>query len=225
MVAKRFAGFSGLDYAIMSGGDVAPLGGDAVTEIHKLFKWVNRSRRGVVLFIDEAESFLGQRTGGMSENLRNAITALLYHTGTASSKFMMIIATNRPGDLDSAIVDRIDESIEFPLPDVSERERLVSMYYKEYVSKQIEASISGVLKSVAQLVKGFSGREISKLMMSVHTHLVMGEADSKGGVAEVLLNVTRGKLSEHEKARKMAKEGYQFDHSKLEDKENMNTVN
>ena len=225
MVAKRFAAFSGLDYAIMSGGDVAPLGGDAVTEIHKLFKWVNSSRRGVVLFIDEAESFLGQRTGGMSENLRNAITALLYHTGTASSKFMMIIATNRPGDLDSAIVDRIDESIEFPLPDVGERERLVSMYHKEYVSKQIEGSISGVLRSVAQLVKGFSGREISKLMMSVHTHLVMGEAESKGGIGEVVLNVTRGKLSEHEKARKMAKEGYQFDHSKLEDKENMNTVN
>ena len=26
----------------------------AVTELHKLFKWVHRSRRGVLLFIDEA---------------------------------------------------------------------------------------------------------------------------------------------------------------------------
>jgi ATPase family AAA domain-containing protein 3A/B len=68
LVARRFAEYSDLDYAIMSGGDVAPLGGEAVTEIHKLFSWVSQSRRGVLLFIDEAESFLGTRTSGMSEN-------------------------------------------------------------------------------------------------------------------------------------------------------------
>ena len=36
MVASRIARGSGLDYAIMSGGDVGPLGRDAVTELHKL---------------------------------------------------------------------------------------------------------------------------------------------------------------------------------------------
>jgi ATPase family AAA domain-containing protein 3A/B len=205
LVAKKFAEFSGLDYAIMSGGDVAPLGKDGVTEIHRLFKWVNSSRRGVLLFIDEAESFLGQRTSGMSENLRNAITALLYHTGTASSKFMMIIATNRPGDLDSAIVDRIDESIEFPLPNVAERQELVGLYYKEYVGK--EGMGVKNFAPIAAMVKGFSGREISKLMMSVNTHLLMSP---KTAIEEVVLKVTKAKISEHEKARHMAKEGYQF---------------
>merc|ERR1719207_6954 len=68
MVAQRFAEYSGLEYAIMSGGDVAPLEEQAVTELHKLFKWVHRSRRGVLLFIDEADSFLGVRTKQMSEN-------------------------------------------------------------------------------------------------------------------------------------------------------------
>ena len=42
-----------------AGGDVGPLGRDAVTELHKLFDWASTSRRGVLLFIDEADAFLG----------------------------------------------------------------------------------------------------------------------------------------------------------------------
>ena len=55
LVAKQLARHSGLDYAIMSGGDVAPLGETAVEELHKLFKWAEASSNGLVLFIDEAE--------------------------------------------------------------------------------------------------------------------------------------------------------------------------
>lgn len=61
MAAKRLAKTSGLDYAIMSGGDVAPLGGQAVTQLHDMFDWAERSHRGLLLFIDEADAFLSQR--------------------------------------------------------------------------------------------------------------------------------------------------------------------
>ena len=52
MAAKRLAKFSGLDYAVMTGGDVAPLGAAAVTKIHEMFDWASASRRGLLLFID-----------------------------------------------------------------------------------------------------------------------------------------------------------------------------
>jgi ATPase family AAA domain-containing protein 3A/B len=84
MFAKGLAHNSGLDYAIMTGGDVAPLGRGAVTEIHKLFDWVcvtssqhtmcsnrvyilqaNTSSRGLVLFVDEADAFLRKRSTGV----------------------------------------------------------------------------------------------------------------------------------------------------------------
>ncbi len=58
---------SGLDYAIMSGGDVAPLGGNAVTQLHSMFDWAETSRKGLLLFIDEADAFLGRRSGNQSE--------------------------------------------------------------------------------------------------------------------------------------------------------------
>jgi len=46
MVAKRLARSSGMDYAVMSGGDVGPLGRAAVTELHRLFDWARASPRG-----------------------------------------------------------------------------------------------------------------------------------------------------------------------------------
>lgn len=39
---------SGMDYAIMTGGDVAPMGRDGVTAMHKVFDWATTSRRGYV---------------------------------------------------------------------------------------------------------------------------------------------------------------------------------
>lgn len=52
--------------------------------------------RGLLLFIDEAEAFLGKRSSpNMSEDTRNALNALLYNTGTASHRLMLVLATNR----------------------------------------------------------------------------------------------------------------------------------
>src|SRR3546814_11726281 len=62
MVAKRLAQSSCMDYAIISGGDVAPLGKAAVTEIHNLLQWAKRSRKGMLLFIDESEALLSSRS-------------------------------------------------------------------------------------------------------------------------------------------------------------------
>jgi ATPase family AAA domain-containing protein 3A/B len=41
-----------MDYAIISGGDVTPLGGKAVTQIHELFDWAETSRKVCALLID-----------------------------------------------------------------------------------------------------------------------------------------------------------------------------
>ena len=83
MFARGLAEHSGLDYAILTGGDIAPLGRDAVTELHKLFDWAKTSRRGLLLFVDEADAFLQSReTARISEDQRNALNAFLFRTGT-----------------------------------------------------------------------------------------------------------------------------------------------
>ena len=59
---------SGMDYAIMTGGDVAPMGREGVSAIHKLFDWSNTNRRGLLLFVDEADAFLRKRANVRLKN-------------------------------------------------------------------------------------------------------------------------------------------------------------
>ncbi len=42
-------------------------GRKAVQQLHEMFDWAERSRKGLLLFIDEADAFLGRRGNQMSE--------------------------------------------------------------------------------------------------------------------------------------------------------------
>lgn len=217
MVAQRLALHCGLDFAVMSGGDVAPLGAAAVSEMHKLFEWATRTRRGLVLFIDEAEAFLGVRSGGggaVSEHRRNVLSALLYHVGTQSDHYMLVIATNRPEDLDRAVVDRIDEALHFDLPQPEARRLILGQYLRQNVFVHVDAvedssfvaqlrrllcacrrvathkptpiNLGPDLKgatadTLAEMLlpstQGFSGRELSKLTLTVQA-MAFGAEDA-----------------------------------------------
>ena len=175
MFAKGLARECGLHYAIMTGGDVAPLGKDAVTEIHKLFDWANTTNKGVLIFVDEADAFLRKRsTERISEDMRNALNAFLYRTGEASYKFMIVYASNQPEQFDWAINDRIDDMVEFRLPSFDERLRMITQYIDSFLLNPPKGSRpitvldvdEALLRSFATSTDGYSGREISKLAIA-----------------------------------------------------------
>ncbi|CAB1432054.1 unnamed protein product [Pleuronectes platessa] len=174
LFAKKLAMHSGMDYAIMTGGDVAPMGRDGVTAMHKVFDWASTSRRGLLLFVDEADAFLRKRsTEKISEDLRATLNAFLYRTGEQSNKFMLVLASNQPEQFDWAINDRIDEIVNFALPGPEERERLVRLYFDKYVlepatvgrqrMKLAQFDYGVKCSEIAKRTGGMSGREISKL--------------------------------------------------------------
>lgn len=175
LFAKKLAMHSGMDYAIMTGGDIALLGKESVGAIHKVFDWAATSRKGLVLFIDEAEGFLRKRHENISEELRMAISAFLYRTGTQTDKFMMVLASNTPEVLDFAVVDRVHEPVEFPLPTMAERERLVRLYFEKYILRPAsegkrrlkvgDFDYSAACSTVAKITEGMSGREITNLAL------------------------------------------------------------
>ena len=105
----------------MTGGDVAPLGRDGVTEMHKLFDWATTSKKGVTTICRRSRCiFCASRLGvdgEISEEMRNALNAFLYRTGESSTNFMVVFASNQPEQLDWAVQDRVDEIVEFTLPD------------------------------------------------------------------------------------------------------------
>ncbi|XP_067826598.1 ATPase family AAA domain containing 3 [Heptranchias perlo] len=177
LFAKKLAVHSGMDYAIMTGGDVAPMGREGVTAMHKVFDWAATSRRGLLLFVDEADAFLRKRaTEKISEDLRATLNAFLYRTGEQSNKFMLVLASNQPEQFDWAINDRIDEIVNFGLPGLEERERLVRLYFDKYVLKPAtegkqrlkvaQFDYGKKCSELATVTEGMSGREISKLGVS-----------------------------------------------------------
>ncbi|KAJ8871211.1 hypothetical protein PR048_027517 [Dryococelus australis] len=174
MFAKKLALHSGMDFAIMTGGDVAPMGREGVTAIHKVFDWADTTRKGLLLFVDEADAFLRKRSSEtISEDLRATLNAFLYRTGEQSQKFMLVLASNTPEQFDWAVNDRLDEMVEFILPSLDERERLVRLYFDKFVLqpategkrrlKLAQFDYSALCSDIAQLTDGMSGREIAKL--------------------------------------------------------------
>ena len=138
----------GLDFAVFTGGDIAPLGCDAVTELHKLFD---------------------------SEDQRNALNAFLFRTGTESNEFMMVYASNQPSQFDGAIMDRIGEMVEFGLPPAHERKKMIAMYIEKHLlnppgrwaTKVTTVDIGDEeIERVVEETEGFSGRAISKLTIA-----------------------------------------------------------
>jgi ATPase family AAA domain-containing protein 3A/B len=200
LIARKLAECSGMDYAIMSGGDIGPLGDDAVNQLHALFRWASTSKRGLLVFIDESESFMGSREKNMmqSPHVRHALNALLYQTGTQSKSFMLVLATNRPEELDSAVLDRIDVSLFIGLPAYEQRVDLVKLYFKMSVLDVADASNKSkifpvgssqqnvlvveedcqkdsTITKIAKQIEGFSGREISKLMIAMQYRMILSE--------------------------------------------------
>lgn len=221
LVARELARKSGLDYAMMTGGDVAPLGSQAVTKIHEMFDWAKKSKKGLLLFIDEADAFLCERSSTyMSEAQRSALNALLFQTGDQSPDIVLVLATNRPGDLDAAVIDRTDEVMEFPLPGEEERFMLLKLYLNQYIYQEesvpwwsslmrkqqqkitVKDVTDDVIREAAQKTEGFSGREIAKLMASIQA-AVYGSPDCVLDV-QLFKEMVDLKVAEHHQRIKLA---------------------
>jgi len=216
LFAKGLALKSGLNYAIMTGGDVTPLGKDGVTEIHKLFDWANSTKKGVLLFIDEADAFLKKRsTEKMSEDLRNALNAFLYRTGESSHNIMIVYASNQPEQFDWAVNDRIDEIVEFDLPKYDERVRMIKFYLAKYHSsgsssattKNSAASIDdSVIAKVAKETEGFSGREITKFAIAAQAAAFCNPDQSSIDIKLLLEVLAESRQSKEKKGKWLLRE-------------------
>lgn len=176
MFIEYLAGLSGMTFAKMTGGDVSQLltsGGknEAVTELHKLFDWLEANGPAILL-VDEADAFLkkGRSGGKMSEGLAAAINTFLARTGAASRNVMLVFATNNPEVLDEAVASRVSKWLEIGLPNQKERERLLVKYLmSDIIGRKArggtEITNGGIgeaaIKKLAAQMEGYSGRDIS----------------------------------------------------------------
>lgn len=88
---------------------------------------------------------------------------------------MMVYASNQPAQFDEAVMDRIDEMVEFGLPGADERKKMIAMYIEKYLlnppgrwAKKVTTVAIGdtEIDQVVKETEGFSGRAISKLAIA-----------------------------------------------------------
>ena len=122
-----------------------------------------RSRGNSVIFLDEFDALATSRSGGDSSADRRLLVSLLTELDglkekDGGSQVLTIAATNRPWDLDEAILSRFEKSVFIPLPDTEARRRLLQLHLQE---KGYQILVSEV--TLLNQTDGLSGREISHL--------------------------------------------------------------
>lgn len=182
--ARLLAQYSGLDYAILSGADFSQFkDGEGITELHKLFEWAKTSKKGLLIFIDEADACLRDRATLDKEGV-NLVNAFLSHTGASSTDFMIVMATNYENELDAAVRSRIHKKVMFDVPATSERAKIIQLKFGKYIInsqhtfKQNGKTITAKLRvdpevnaeyfeGIVKVTEGFSGRDLDQLVAEI----------------------------------------------------------
>jgi AAA+ superfamily predicted ATPase len=181
MFARVLAHSSGMEYAMMSGASFAQFkDGEGITEMNKLFAWAEASE-GLLIFVDESESFLGGRVGSdVTQESYQLLNNFLNHTGTRSDKVMFVFATNHPDFLDQAMMRRIDDSVELKLPDLIERAKIIQLYRnkilldktqnsEQFVSSALQHLNDEEIEHIANKTAGLSGGELEGIINTIIT--------------------------------------------------------
>ncbi|KAF8046546.1 hypothetical protein N665_3632s0004 [Sinapis alba] len=112
-----------------------------------------------IIFVDEVDSMLGQRTRvGEYEAMRKIKNEFMTHwDGLMSSSgdwILVLAATNRPFDLDEAMIRRFERRIMVGLPPVESREKILRTLLPKEKTENI------VFHELAQMTDGYSGSDI-----------------------------------------------------------------
>nr|XP_043614484.1 uncharacterized protein LOC122586566 isoform X2 [Erigeron canadensis] len=114
-----------------------------------------------IIFVDEVDSMLGQRTRvGEHEAMRKIKNEFMSHWDGLLTKpgerILVLAATNRPFDLDEAIIRRFERRIMVDLPSVENRETIL----KTLLAKEKVENLD--FKELAVMTEGFSGSDLKQ---------------------------------------------------------------
>lgn len=179
--ARALAYESGMDFAFMTGGSVLDLlrSGKGIQRLKEVFSWAKKSKKGLVLFVDEADAFLGDPTGDLFAELNAMLKAFLNYSGTESKDYCIVLSSNHPNKIAKAVLSRIGyrQQLRFDAPSLETRKKIVAHFMQKYLGKFMPKNESAVtaterINYVAEQTQGFVGRDISYLMLGVEKALL-----------------------------------------------------
>ncbi len=129
-----------------------------------------RKTQPCLIFIDELDSVAMSRDSDVDESTRRVLAQLLTEIegfNTSKEERILIMgATNKPWDLDDAVVSRFQKRIYVPLPDDRARRAILQIHLEGADLSKIDMS------SLTERTGGFSGRDLASLCQEAITRMV-----------------------------------------------------
>ncbi|CAN0889001.1 Outer mitochondrial transmembrane helix translocase [Linum grandiflorum] len=119
-----------------------------------------------VIFVDEVDSMLGRRENpGEHEAMRKMKNEFMVNWDGLRTKdkerVLVLAATNRPFDLDEAVIRRLPRRLMVNLPDASNRGKILKVILaKEELAGDVD------LEAVANMTDGYSGSDLKNLCVT-----------------------------------------------------------
>ncbi|KAF8075541.1 hypothetical protein N665_1087s0010 [Sinapis alba] len=127
-----------------------------------------------VIFVDEVDSMLGRRENpGEHEAMRKMKNEFMVNWDGLRTKdrerVLVLAATNRPFDLDEAVIRRLPRRLMVNLPDATNRSKILSVILaKEEIAPDVD------LEAIANMTDGYSGSDLKNLCVTA-AHLPIRE--------------------------------------------------
>ncbi|KAF3565085.1 hypothetical protein DY000_02010889 [Brassica cretica] len=127
-----------------------------------------------VIFVDEVDSMLGRRENpGEHEAMRKMKNEFMINWDGLRTKdrerVLVLAATNRPFDLDEAVIRRLPRRLMVNLPDTTNRSKILSVILaKEEIGPDVD------LEAIANMTDGYSGSDLKNLCVTA-AHLPIRE--------------------------------------------------
>ncbi|KAJ8536598.1 hypothetical protein K7X08_034999 [Anisodus acutangulus] len=166
MLAKAVATEAGANFINISMSSITSKWfGEGEKYVKAVFSLASKIAPSVV-FVDEVDSMLGRRENpGEHEAMRKMKNEFMVNWDGLRTKdterVLVLAATNRPFDLDEAVIRRLPRRLMVNLPDAPNRAKILKVILaKEELSRDVD------LDAVASMTDGYSGSDLKNLCVT-----------------------------------------------------------
>ncbi|PHT80530.1 hypothetical protein T459_18582 [Capsicum annuum] len=166
MLAKAVATEAGANFINISMSSITSKWfGEGEKYVKAVFSLASKIAPSVV-FVDEVDSMLGRRENpGEHEAMRKMKNEFMVNWDGLRTKdkerVLVLAATNRPFDLDEAVIRRLPRRLMVNLPDAPNREKILRVILaKEELASNVD------LEAIANMAEGYSGSDLKNLCVT-----------------------------------------------------------
>lgn len=183
-ITRALAGELGWSFIELRPSDiVSALFGESAKKVREVFNTA-RENAPCIVFFDEIDSIARDRAGSGSSTQSGEmlLTEFLQQANDLDGEVVIFAATNAPEQVDSAVMnaDRIEKTIEVPLPDETARKAILRVHLGNR-----EVPVQNVdYDQITEAMDGFSGADVKAVAQSAARKAAQ-QADEKGKIIPI----------------------------------------